>query len=56
MRFNYYAGDYLLEADEGETQITLEEYLNREGYSRGFFDDYLFVRKANGQWGAKCRV
>jgi len=44
VRFNYFALDFLLDAeDQGDEQLTIGQYLAREGYSRAFFDDYLLV-------------
>lgn len=44
-RFNYFALDLLRSEDErDDADLTVAGYLEREGYSRVFKDDYLLVR------------
>jgi predicted NAD/FAD-binding protein len=42
LRFNLFALDILKE--EGTDDMSIGEYLDREGYGDGFKEDYLLVR------------
>jgi predicted NAD/FAD-binding protein len=44
LRFNLFALDLLKEDHSGRTEeMSIGEYLDREGYSEGFKEDYLLV-------------
>jgi hypothetical protein len=45
VRFNLFALDLLNQAPTGGKEISIGEYLDREGYGDGFKDDYLLVRQ-----------
>jgi predicted NAD/FAD-binding protein len=44
LRFNLFALDLLNQAPTGGKEISIGEYLDREGYGDGFKEDYLLVR------------
>lgn len=43
LRFNLFALDLLDEPKRGGREISIGEYLDREGYGDGFKEDYLLV-------------
>ena len=43
IRFNLFALDLLKEEVRSGTEMSIGEYLDRERYSDGFKEDYLFV-------------
>lgn len=43
LRFNVFALDLLA---EGSDEISIGDYLEREGYGKGFKEDYLLVSKS----------
>lgn len=43
LRFNLFALDLLNQAPTGGKEISIGEYLDREGYGVGFKEDYLLV-------------
>jgi predicted NAD/FAD-binding protein len=46
VRFSLFALDILRDEDEHDPWMTIGEYLEREGYSRAFRDDYLLPMAA----------
>ncbi|KAI9839569.1 MAG: hypothetical protein M1819_002195 [Sarea resinae] len=46
IRFNQFALDLLSESSGEDTDLTIGEYLDREGYSQSFRDDYLIPMTA----------
>jgi predicted NAD/FAD-binding protein len=49
LRFNLFALDILKE--EGKDEMSIGEYLDREGYGDGFKEDYLLVSSIPGGTG-----
>jgi predicted NAD/FAD-binding protein len=47
LRFNLFALDILKE--EGKDELSIGEYLDREGYGDGFKEDYLLVSICPGR-------
>lgn len=43
LRFNLFALDLLNEPKRAGREISIGEYLDREGYGEGFKEDYLLV-------------
>jgi predicted NAD/FAD-binding protein len=48
LRFNLFALDILKE--EGTDDMSIGEYLDREGYGDGFKEDYLLVCSHQPKW------
>jgi predicted NAD/FAD-binding protein len=52
LRFNLFALDILKE--EGKDELSIGEYLDREGYGDGFKEDYLLVGLLGERRRGRC--